>query len=97
IMKAIGAKNSEILLIFLIEAGIIGLIGGIFGTILGIFFAKIIEISGQVHPLFYFHASITPGLIFFGFLFSFFVGCVSGFFPAKRAAQLNPVDALRYE
>jgi len=39
---------------------------------------------------------ITPGLIIFGFLFSFFVGCFSGFLPARRAARLKPVEALRY-
>ncbi len=95
IMKAIGAKNSAILSIFLIEAGIIGFGGGIGGTILGVAFAKIIEIYGQVHPLFYFAASITPGLIIFGLSFSFIVGCLSGFFPARQAAKLKPVEALR--
>ena len=95
IMKAIGAKNSAVLTIFLIEAGIIGLAGGIGGTILGVIFAKTIELYGQVHPLFYFSASITPGLIIFGMAFSFLVGCLSGFFPAKRAASLRPVEALR--
>jgi putative ABC transport system permease protein len=95
IMKAIGAKNSTVLTIFLIEASIIGLIGGVGGTILGTFFAKMIETYGQVHPLFYFSASITPGLIIFGLFFSFFVGCLSGFFPAQRAAKLKPVEALR--
>ncbi len=95
IMKAIGAKNSAVLSIFLIEAGIIGAIGGIGGTILGALFAKIIEIYGQIHPLFYFSASITPGLIIFGLFFSFLVGCLSGFFPARKAASLKPVEALR--
>ncbi len=95
IMKAIGAKNSAVLLIFLFEAGIIGFTGGIGGTILGVIFAKTIELYGQVHPLFYFSASITPGLIIFGVAFSFLVGCLSGFFPAKRAASLRPVEALR--
>ncbi len=95
IMKAIGAKNSAVLLIFLFEAGIIGFTGGIGGTILGVIFAKAIEFYGQVHPLFYFSASITPGLIIFGVVFSFLVGCLSGFFPAKRAASLRPVEALR--
>ena len=95
IMKAVGAKNSSILMIFLIEAGIIGLAGGFGGTILGIVLAKFIEYYGQVHPVFYFKASLSPGLILFGFIFSFLVGCLSGYFPAKRAAHLKPVEALR--
>jgi len=95
IMKAIGAKNSTVLLIFLIESGIIGFGGGIGGTALGVLFAKIIERYGQVHPIFYFSASITPGLIIFGLLFSFLVGGLAGFFPARRAAKLKPVEALR--
>ena len=95
IMKAIGAKNSAILLIFLFEAGIVGLIGGISGTLLGSLLAKGIEIYGQIHPLFYFKASIGIGLIIFGLVFSFVVGCVSGVLPARTAAKLKPVEALR--
>lgn len=98
IMKAVGAKNSAILTIFLFEAGIIGIIGGLGGTLLGVVFAKAIETYGQVHPTFYFKASVSPGLIIFGLAFSLLVGCLSGFFPAKKAAQLKPVDALhRFE
>lgn len=97
VMKAIGAKNSTITIIFLIESGIFGLIGGLAGTFLGFLLAKIIEIYFQVHPLFYLKASITPGLILFSLAFSFFVGCASGFFPARAASKLKPVDALRYE
>ena len=95
IMKAIGAKNSAVLTIFLFEAGIIGFGGGIGGTILGAGLAKAIEMYGQVHPLFYFSASVTPGLVIFGLVFSFLVGCFSGFFPARQAARLKPVEALR--
>lgn len=95
IMKAVGAKNSAVLSIFLIESGIIGIIGGIGGTVLGIIFAKSIEIYGQVHPMFYITASVSPGLIIFGLFFSLLIGCLSGFFPAKRAAKLKPVEALR--
>ncbi len=95
IMKAVGAKNSAILTIFLFEAGIIGLIGGVGGTLLGIIFAKLVEIYAQFHPVFYITASVKPGLIIFGLVFSFFVGCLSGFFPARRAAKLKPVEALR--
>jgi len=95
IMKAIGAKNSAVLSIFLIEAGVIGILGGVGGTMLGVAFAKLIEFYGQVHPVFYFSASITPGLIIFGLVFSLLVGCLSGFFPARQAAKLKPVEALR--
>ena len=95
IMKAVGAKNSAVLSIFLVESGIIGLSGGLGGTILGVIFAKTIEIYGQIHPLFYFQAVVSPGLILFGLIFSFVVGCLSGFFPARSAASLRPVEALR--
>jgi len=95
IMKAIGAKNSAITSIFLMEAAIIGFVGGIGGTALGTIMAKLIEVYGQVHPMFYFSAVISPGLVLFGLIFSLVVGCLAGFLPARRAAKLRPVDALR--
>ncbi len=97
IMKAIGAKNSTINTIFLIESGIFGVIGGLGGTLLGFIFAKAIEIYFQIHPLLYLKADVSPQLVFFSLFFSFLVGCISGFLPARSASKLNPVDALRYE
>jgi len=97
IMKAIGAKNKTITTIFLIESGIFGMLGGIGGTLLGLFFAKAIEIYFQIHPLFYLKAEVGPGLILFSISFSFLIGCISGYFPARTASKLKPVDALRYE
>lgn len=97
ILKAVGAKNQTIVLIFLIESGIIGLVGGLGGMIPGLGLAKLIQLVGQAHPVLYIEASITPGIILFGLLFSFGVGCLSGFFPARSASKLKPVDALRYE
>jgi len=97
ILKAIGAKNSTINAIFLIEAGIFGIGGGIGGTLLGLAFAKSIEIYFQIHPIFYLKASVSPWLIIFSLVFSFLVGCISGFLPARGASKLKPVDALRYE
>ena len=97
IMKAIGAKNRTITTIFLFESGIFGMLGGIGGTFLGMGFAKSIEIYFQIHPLFYLKADVGPGLILFSIAFSFAVGCLSGYFPARTAAKLKPVDALRYE
>ncbi|KKP93122.1 MAG: hypothetical protein UR98_C0010G0018, partial [Parcubacteria group bacterium GW2011_GWA1_36_12] len=97
ILKAIGARSSAITAIFLIESGIIGLVGGIGGMIPGLGLSKLIQLYGQVHPIFYIEASITPGIVLFGLLFSLGVGCLSGFFPARSAAKLKPVEALRYE
>ncbi len=97
IMKAVGAKNRTITTIFLFESGILGIIGGIGGVILGIGLAKSVEFYLQIHPIFNLRASASPWLILFGLTFSFLVGCISGFLPARSAAKLKPVDALRYE
>ena len=95
IMKAIGAKNSAVLSIILFEAGIIGLLGGIGGTLLGSILAVGVNYYGQTNPAFYFTTSVSPGLIIFGLAFSFFIGCAAGFFPARSATKLKPVEALR--
>lgn len=97
IMKAVGAKNKTIILIFLIESGIFGLVGGIGGMVLGLGLAKIVEIYAQTQYLFLLKASITPQLILFSLAFSFLVGCIAGYLPARSASKLNPVEALRYE
>ena len=95
IMKAIGATNSAILSIFLIESGIIGILGGVGGLILGSALAKGIDYYAQANPSFYFTATVAPWMIVFALVFSFSVGCLAGFFPARQAAKLKPVDALR--
>jgi len=97
IMKAVGAKNKIITTIFLIESGIFGLVGGIGGIVLGLGLAKIVEVYSQMQYFFLLKASITPQLILFGLAFSFLVGCIAGFLPARSASKLKPVDALRYE
>lgn len=95
IMKSIGAKNSAILSIFLIEAGIIGILGGVGGLFLGILLAKGVDYYGQSNPAFYLTTTVAPWMIAFALLFSFFIGCLAGFFPARAASKLKPVDALR--
>ncbi len=97
IMKAVGARGKTIITIFLIESGIFGLVGGLGGIILGLGLAKIVEIYAQTQSFFLLKASITPQLILFGLAFSFLIGCIAGFLPARSASKLNPVDALRYE
>ena len=95
IMKAIGATNTTISLIFLLEAGMIGFVGGVGGTVLGVSFAKMIEAYFQVHPVLYLKAYLSWGIILFGLIFSFILGCLSGYLPARSAAKLRAADALR--
>ena len=97
-MKAVGAQNKDILLIFLIESGLLGLIGGIFGVILGIAVSKTIEyiaITQLATTLL--KAALPPYLIIGCLLFAFLAGSISGIWPAWRASKLKAVDALRYE
>ena len=97
IMKAVGAKNTDITKVFLIESGIIGLIGGMGGVVLGIGLAKLVELYLRINPIVPLEVIISPLLVILVLAFSFLIGCVSGFFPARKAAKLSPVDALRYE
>ena len=97
VMKAVGAKNTDITKVFLIESGIIGLIGGIGGVVLGIGLAKLVELYLRINPIVPLEVIISPLLVFLVLVFSFLIGCASGFLPARRAAKLSPVDALRYE
>lgn len=98
IMKAIGAKNDQILKIFLIESGMIGLIGGAIGIALGIGLSKIIEFIGRVALDTVLLQAYFPWYLIIGALgFAFFVGTLSGLLPALQASRQNPVEALRYE
>jgi len=98
VMKAIGAKNSHILTIFLIESGIYGLIGGGIGVLIGIGIAKAVEFAAaQYMGTEMLKASMSPTLIIGALLFSFIVGTLSGLAPSYRASKFNPVQALRYE
>jgi len=97
IMKAIGAKNSDILLIFLIEAGVLGFIGGVIGCGIGIMLGKAVELAAHQSGFTLFNALISPGLIAGAMLFSILVGVISGILPARQASQLKPVDALRFD
>jgi putative ABC transport system permease protein len=97
VMKAIGARNSHILAIFMIESGLYGLVGGAVGVIIGLAMAKLAELAAISQGVSMFRASITPALILGGLAFSFFIGCISGAAPARTASRMRPVDALRYE
>ncbi|MCX6738354.1 MAG: ABC transporter permease [Candidatus Parcubacteria bacterium] len=95
VLKAVGAKNSAVISIFLIESGILGLIGGAGGVIFGLIVAKLIEGYSRASGSFLLEAYMPASLIIFGLFFSFLIGCLSGYLPARKAAKLRPTDALR--
>lgn len=98
IMKAIGAKNADIFKIFLIESGFLGLVGGLLGIILGIGFAKAVEIiSTQALGKSFLQAYFSIELIAGALLFSFLLGAIAGTLPAIQASKLQPADTLRDE
>ncbi|MCK4967324.1 FtsX-like permease family protein, partial [bacterium] len=91
IRRALGARRNEILLQFLTEAVSLSLVGGIIGVILGITMSLII--SGFAE----FDTVVTPLSVFAAFMVSAGVGIIFGTFPARNAANISPVEALRYE
>ncbi|MFW5991499.1 MAG: ABC transporter permease, partial [Candidatus Nanoarchaeia archaeon] len=97
VMKAIGARNSYIAMIFMGESGILGLLGGVIGISLGYVVAviggRIAEEAGYGLLTPYFPLWLIIGCL----LFAFGVGALSGLLPALQAAKLKPVDALREE
>lgn len=91
IRLAVGAKEKNILVQFLIESVLLSLVGGAIGTVLGILISKFASaLTGWP-------TQISVLSILVAFLFSAMVGIVFGIYPAKKAAALNPIDALRYE
>jgi len=97
VMKAVGARNVHVWTIFLIESGLMGLVGGVVGTLLGLglstlassFIGRFFDIEMIVVA--------SPTLILITLLGSFALGAVAGLWPAWRASRLPVVDALRYE
>ena len=91
IRKALGARTKDILNQFLIEAVILSCIGGIIGILLGI------GIAGLATSILDAKLVVSIGSVVASVSFSIIVGIVFGLFPAKKAAKMNPIDALRYE
>jgi putative ABC transport system permease protein len=97
VMKAIGATNYNVMEIFLVESALLGMIGGAVGVVVGFLLSQVITIfAGQILPV-TFEAVVTPEMVVLSLSFSIAVGVVSGLWPARRAARLQPVEALRYE
>jgi putative ABC transport system permease protein len=91
IRMAVGARSRDILLQFLVEAVVMAAVGGTLGILLGIGSSRILNQWAQWPAL------ISPGIVAVAFLFSGAVGVFFGFYPARKAANLDPIDALRYE
>ena len=98
VMKAVGARNEDIIMIFLIESGSLGFIGGLIGIAIGLGAANIIAfIARQALGSNLFQVSVDPSILLGILAFSFVIGAFSGVLPALQASNLKPVDALRYE
>ena len=103
ILKAVGAAPGQIRLLFVVEASLIGLLGGVIGTVLGWLLGKglnwlILEIlRWQEVPMQGTFFIVTWWLVLAALTFATLVGLLAGLYPAARAARLAPLDALRYE
>ncbi|HTY56253.1 MAG TPA: ABC transporter permease [Candidatus Binataceae bacterium] len=91
IRMAIGARRLHILLQFLIEAALLGVTGGLAGAILGIIASKALSAMAKWPTL------ISPTAVVGGFAFAAAVGVFFGWYPARKASMLDPIEALRYE
>ena len=102
ILKALGASDGDVKKLFFTEAGCMGLLGGVFGVLLGWAIGRGINFGANV----YLHRQNLPSIeltavpvwmVFFAIAISIGVSLAAGLYPASRAAKLNPVEALRYE
>jgi putative ABC transport system permease protein len=91
IRLAIGARERDVLTQFLVEAVVLSSFGGLFGILLALFAS--LGLSNVLQVPFVFN----PTIVIIAFLFSAAVGVIFGYFPARQAARLDPIEALRHE
>jgi putative ABC transport system permease protein len=91
IRMAVGAKSRHILTQFLLEAVVLSSIGGVVGAVLGVVGAKVVSAVANWPTI------VPPDAIFLAITFAAAVGIFFGFYPARKAARLDPIQALRYE
>ena len=91
IRMAIGARGSDVMTQFLVESVVISMLGGLIGVALGIGGAALVRVFTGIS------AVTPPGAVLLAVGFSAAIGIFFGFYPARQAAALNPIQALRYE
>ena len=91
VRRAVGARKTDILLQFLFESAFLSLGGGAIGVLLGVLAAKLVSMFARWPTV------VQPGAVLLAFCFASLIGVFFGFYPARRAASLDPVDSLRYE
>ncbi|MBM3311787.1 MAG: FtsX-like permease family protein, partial [Candidatus Aminicenantes bacterium] len=94
IRMSVGAKERDILLQFLAEAIALSMMGGILGIALGVGISKLLKYITYFSMI---TTVVTPGSVLLAFIFSASVGIFFGFYPARKASKLDPIEALRYE
>jgi len=102
VLKALGAADSDVKQLFFVEAGVMGLAGGVLGVLFGWLIGRALTLGTNIYlkrqDLPGVQISAVPWWLIGGAIgFAVFVSLVAGLYPASRAAKLNPVDALRYE
>jgi len=98
VMKAVGARNEDVLMIFLIESGLLGIVGGIIGVLVGVGISEVIEYIAFNFLGTTLLQTIYPSWLIIGCLvFAFLTGALAGSIPAWQASKTNVVDTLRYE
>jgi putative ABC transport system permease protein len=96
VMKAIGAKSKDILSLFLLESSMVSLVGGVAGCILGWVVAIVISSAASMMSGMEIAAIVKPEVLLGGIAVALIVGVLSGFYPARKASKMSPVEAVRY-
>ncbi|MDI6905845.1 MAG: FtsX-like permease family protein, partial [Candidatus Bathyarchaeia archaeon] len=87
----------DVLSLFLLESSMVSLVGGVVGCILGVIVARVISFGAGSALGIEFVAAVKPVVLLGGIAVAMVVGVLSGFYPARKASRMSPVEAVRYE